>query len=118
MTVREKAEEVLKYAGGVLEDDATEFLENSVALAKAYLQEHPSDDEEPVSSEWLDEYFKPWRARSQRGWELIATCIIRETNCGFSPVFSHTGQGSCGAILKTRRDVRRLCKVLGIEIRE
>lgn len=67
-------------------------------LAKAYLAEHPVDDDEPVTNEWL------WSL------PLYRKAIWRWTN---NFVFDVSGQS---APCKTRGDVRRLLAALGIEV--
>lgn len=63
-------------------------IEDLTTLAQAYLDEHPSDDDELVTVAWLEE----------TGLNLL-------------------GSPRSGSTLsKTRGDVRRLCKALGIEL--
>lgn len=80
-------------------------------LAEAYLAEHPADDDEPLSQEWLSSVSRGvfgkvafvsyellddasvWRMLGDdRGWYLFTS-------------------------VKTRGDVRRLCRALGIELK-
>ena len=51
--LRAAASEVMRKANVVLLDDASAEFVSAAALAKAYLAEHPADDAEPLSEEWL-----------------------------------------------------------------
>lgn len=88
-------------------------------VAVAYLAEHPADENEPVTEEWLRAV-----GFGDNGYNY-AGCHLRlggleyatgDTN-GFSPWFY------CGVLitdggLKTRGHVRRLCNCLGIPLTE
>ena len=78
-------------------------------LADEYIADHPADDDETVTAEWLDvlgfEYgnLSGLYIRNPR-WSRYET----PTNF-FTKVVPHP---------KTRGDVRRLCRALGIELKE
>ena len=75
-------------------------------MADAYLAEHPEDDEEPVTEKWLDSVFGP------DGLEI---------QCHDEWGQAITWFEGLGSVLipmpKTRGDVRRLCKALGIPLK-
>lgn len=117
-------------------------LEDANVLANAHLTEHPADDDEPVTEEWLRSIgFKDWpednddkhlfslfiRANEEIGWE----CRLAYQTNGFYAVRMcdvdvHLGVAESVELLDsrnktvkvTRGDVRRLCAALKIELKE
>lgn len=101
-------------------------------LAEAYLAEHPADDDEPANREWVSGF-----ARKRRCWpdqyilDEISVNYYLEFDC--SPL-EHKEQPDCSVLLRalperdedgvvllyhaTRGDVRRLCKALGVPLKE
>jgi len=86
------------------------------ALAKAYLAEHPADDGEAVTVEWLESI--GW-LEDQTGWPAI--CLRETSEWGIS----WRGHGIWLTPMSvplyrapTRGDVRRLCRALGIALKE
>lgn len=85
-------------------------------LSNAYLDEHPADDGELVTLEWLKSL--GWLP-DQTGWPAI--CLPETPEWGIS----WRGHGIwltpisvplCRAPM--RGDIRRLCKAMGVELRE
>ncbi len=82
-------------------------------LAQAYLAEHPADDEEPITEAWLrsvgfdDEHRLDWKNL------VIKFCVPIRDN--FWDFYLNSTQIKPP---KTRGDVRRLCKALGVELKE
>ncbi len=126
----------------ICEYDANGFVHNPIGgkphsqavdghyVARAYLAEHPSDDGEPITEDWLSglgaeffpatDYERPmyilssscrrfgWElARYEEGDEWTAELTV---NRAYHLGVSHD--------IKTRGDVRRLCSALGIELEE
>lgn len=84
-------------------------------VVNAWLAEHPSDDDEPVTEEWLREigftYDDEWGATYIYGYKTFP--LWYEDLCG------EWGWGEAELPSpKTRGDVRRLCRALGIELKE
>ena len=97
-------------------------LDALLYLAHNDLAEHPADDDEPVTVEWLDALFtRSCKTHSHPNWRASG-----ESRHGFRFVFHdsvlHVGvifNGTTGiATCKTRGDVRRLCRALGIELKQ
>lgn len=100
-------------------------MEDWEIIAAAYLAEHPEDDDVLVTEEWVASLHPPryWEAGAEYSWPSVSLCYAVEVPgnslvcCqGFyidgriSPIpLSH---------IKTRGDVRRLCRALGIELKE
>lgn len=83
-------------------------------VALAYLSEHPADDDEPIDEAWLRTIncthdLEPGGASFR--WDATSM-LITEDGVTFD---TKAGYG-CNVKLKTRRDVRLLCKALGIEL--
>lgn len=92
-------------------DGTGNVMAEAFLLANAYVAEHPADDDEPITVEWL----------CVMGWELT------DTRLELGPLswhgFDNTMRIDCDILtslphITTRGDVRRLCKVLGIELKE
>lgn len=91
-------------------------------VVKAYLAEHQSEDDEPVTESWL----------SSIGFRVCEHCLLADS-CGVGPIYTleldlnggcdgaTIWQGDfCISILmpETRGAVRRLCAALGVELKE
>lgn len=82
-------------------------------LARAYLAEHPADDGEAVTAEWLEV------VGLSDAIELPEQFGIQFYPDGYAGLWYYYGPGKDLRIeCKTRGDVRRLCKALGIELKE
>lgn len=77
-----------------------------VMLAKAYLTEHLLDDDEPVTEEWLETIGFDHGYLDADYWVIECRKLALRLNS--YPVKENP----------TRGDVRRLCKALGIELKE
>lgn len=94
-------------------------------LACAYLAEHPADEDEPVTSEWIRSVAAVyWEAGKESYWpghELRFSEKIGDNPGGFyiwnEGPHSHSQKPSYMPI-KTRGQVRLLCRALGIELKE
>lgn len=93
------------------------FIEDCKVLAMLALFEHSADDDESVSSEWLDSVGAPKsRANSDTlvlpfnvdGWHRCITVSRDYVRI----------DGITVIVLPTRGNVRRLCRELGIELKE
>lgn len=93
-------------------DRLARIIRNATLLADAYLAEHPADNDEPVTGDWLDSLFGVE--------EYIEEYICTEQDGNFDEVI--TWIETIGNVLipmpKTRGDFRRLCKGLKIELKE
>lgn len=93
-------------------------LQEPYELAVAYLEEHPADDDEPITADWL----------CKNGWKVICN----GTRASIEWITDHPIQlwkqdanrwhVTMGVVefhvINTRGDVRRLCAALGIELKE
>lgn len=104
-------------------------LLDTARVAKAYLTEHPADDGEPLTADWLDaitrdkEGASHWRlSNGPRAAGAVAVeVVMRPSYCTVEV---------CGRLLRewwpladdagrrqyTRGDLRRLCAALGIDL--
>jgi hypothetical protein len=94
-----------------------------VMLAKVYLVEHPDDDGEFVDKEWLVDIFG--RDLFAERWKRYALmlCCKSDLIVSWCPACDDLAPCLCigTSVIKenpTRGDVRRLCKALGIELKE
>ena len=92
-------------------------------LWAVYLAEHPADDDEPVTAEWLESV--GWEAYPDTGnrmWHSrSATLIMIDLrNPGETWLCHGSSAHGWDYITKstTRGDVRRLCSALGIQLKE
>lgn len=98
---------------------ATTFgLADGFLLARAYLADNPDDDDEPVTMEWWKSLNNDTRFLCQDTYTLqlkddlifVMEAEVGLEDCVTFPIpMSH---------VRTRGDVRRLCKALGIELKE
>lgn len=96
-----------------------------VALARAYLAEHPPDDGEAATVTWLESEFPDLDNSSgspyQRRYEFWGGTRIIAKACqgGFEPFELWTGSADrFKSRAATRRDVRQLMRLLGVEGKE
>jgi hypothetical protein len=104
---------------------AERLRDKMIRLAKAYLDEHPADDGEAVTEEWLravgfDKQGLLWfgGARLYIGAKWDGGTHSAEIQVG-----GGSGYYGCDHTIdlpkpQTRGEVRRLCQCLGIEIKE
>lgn len=96
---------------GQMFDDTCEVLD-------AYLREHPADDAEPVKNSWLDHHFD---YECGLGWSVGKMFVRHDAMSREWIVYARDheyGQSIELAVIFTRGDVRRLCRALGIELKE
>ena len=92
-------------------------------LAAAYLAEHPADDDELVTPDWLELVgWEPYPQTRRNMWYSRSVSLLMiHFRDGEGTWLCH-GSSSCGwdYVTKqcTRGDLRRLCKLLGIELKE
>lgn len=83
------------------------LADDIVQSARAVLAEHPADDGEPVTDEWLESIGHPTPPEPpQRGGHRWMVLVV-------------DGKGSSYRLpnAATRGDVRRLCRALGVTLR-
>lgn len=118
--LRATAERLLKWAEKHADDPAAmgkphvrALIHDCGKLARAYLAEHPADDGEPVTVEWLAECGFERNARyftlPNYSGNLFDVVLWAD---GFNVRWD--GHTNC----KTRGEVRRLCAALGIQLAE
>lgn len=92
--------------------------QNLWTLAQAYLAEHPADENEPITEEWLRSAGFIWQSTDT--YELHSGAFgndyLRYTKIAFRAGLWYANGLGC-ADCKTRGDVRRLCSALGIPLR-
>jgi hypothetical protein len=126
MTLRERADRfskaTLAYGGGF--DDSP--MGSAVALACAWMQEHPADDDEPVTNNWVtaiggrkEDHPLKWSFALSDGlsigvWRIDAQDAKWKAVVNISPCFS----ADLARGIDTRGQVRRLLSALGITCKE
>lgn len=107
------SEELRAAAQRILDDDCGghEGLEgDATGIAMAYLAEHPADDGEAITDDWLDTVIVKglldWNYREDTHWRCLEVFIHD---------WWHDYPLPSGA---TRGTVRRLASALGIELKE
>lgn len=99
------------------------------AIADLYLDEHPEDDDEPVTDQWFKEagaeYFGEALMWSWRiGGLTVMGVLPARLPDGCWSYRTRFDDKYCGSGIvdlppqKTRGDVRRLCKAIGVELKE
>lgn len=92
--------------------------DDAARIVDAYLQEHPADDDEPLTEEWL----RSAGAHDPHGRDHAAPLALTALGIGFG-VFVRDELNDCWhwcrgsrrlATLRTRGDVRRLLAALGV----
>lgn len=87
------------------------------------LAKHPADDDEPVTEEWMSEIgFKDGRLKNELGYDCMST-YLRIDDIGQWYYGTDYGMELDAEVMlpsdrKTRGDVRRLCRALGITLTE
>lgn len=96
----------------------TEWELDALELANAYLAEHPADEDEPVTEEWL-------RAIGFNDDKEFPGYVILLTECGYIECIGFDGGvewmlfgNELNPGPQTRGQVRLLCRALGIELKE
>lgn len=114
--LRERAETLVALHQTVSIDATSSFEACGIKLAYAYLAEHPADDELAVDEAWLRSV-----GFSDTKWDGEVELGRLYAHCGTTIALSLCGEYSDESVAlpcKTRGDVRRLCKALGIELKE
>ena len=97
-------------------------MSDTCELADAYLREHLPDDDEPVTVEWLEEIpltqFNTNRRLWASKWSSMFIRVVIFRLGDHCRIESANHSIISGPLLKTRRDVRRLCSALGISLNE
>ncbi len=120
----EAAEKACEFAD--VFEDFTPLVDNAASvaewwmhfkrLARAWREEYPEDDDEPITPEWL----------CSIGWIAgTPTALTKSTHvCSASGGDMKWGPFGCFlgitklSGIKTRGDVRRLCRMMGVELKE
>lgn len=95
--------------------DHDQFRADIGVVGRAYLAEHPADDAEPVTAEWL----------ASVGWGVTVTRTVvayesgdlrvsGQLHDGVWHLFGRRVEGDCSLRCRTRGDVRRLLAALGV----
>lgn len=94
-------------------DGATERLARIIRNATLLAEEHPDDDDRPITAEWIDLY------RISDVLYLIEKkddlCLYVQVNGIYAEIEQYGD--SVRIPISTRGDLRRLCKVLKIELK-
>lgn len=77
-------------------------------LANAYLREHPADDDELLNSTWVE----------SAGLQFNPSCDAPYLYCNSGQWQLWLSVWMCLRNVNARGDVRRLCELLGIELKE
>jgi hypothetical protein len=124
--LREAAKQMIVNldAGGIdgAHDRLTRIIVNGAALAKAYLAEHPADDEEPVTPDMMLEwgFGDSIYYRSEKRFEICDSVRVmfeacEGPKCWKASVwigrYTTIDNPTCG-------DVRRLARALGVTLKE
>lgn len=97
------------------------------AIIAADLAEHPADDETPIDREWLvslgckrDDWGSGTADFTVPSDDIqLEIRIWADEACGIDAIiFNHLDSGNVQICVATRGDVRRLCKALGVELKE
>lgn len=98
----------------------TPIYRNAVKLAEAYLSEHPADDGEVVTKEWLRSIgFEPDSTRPTWGLEFGPVLVTFTGAVSLKVEICSCQDAALDVkISPTRSDVRRLCAALGIALME
>lgn len=135
--LREKAERLV-YAHEQMESlfpilaGKGDAMTDSLAVCRAYLAEHPLDDEEPVTEKWLrsvgfvveePDHANGMRIRFKEGFiSPVAANKFWDGIEIYNESDANDDQDGVLAVFKNdlirRADVRRLCAALGIELKE
>ncbi len=119
--VREAAERLLKYPATLTSPGRQNATWDMALLAAAWLREHPADEDEPVTDEWLESVgFTNDIDGCGRVWEsgegLVSLYVMIGLNCLVE--CASKDEAVFVPETETRGDVRRLCSALGINLKE
>lgn len=118
--LRAAAERVIQQGDSSVYWHSPQAITDSEKLARAYLAEHPADGGEPITEEWLQSVgFEP-RKGSKFHFVYDAAPYMTimwdyredELMIGHAQTWKRLGDN------RTRGDVRRLCRALGIELKD
>ena len=94
-------------------------LDGLRTLARAYLLDHPADDGEPVTEEWLRSVgSEPLDGVAQHAWKLGLFVNLAIQVDGSIVLNVDRFRATLKRGIATRADVRLLCKALGIPLKE
>ena len=107
---------------GIPKEWMSQYHDDMLAVAKAYLAEHDDDDETPVDAEWLRGVFgfsdPKWpifhSAKNVNGDFLTIGLVCQDRFV----IFGDVGVWVELPAVHTRGDVRRLSRALGVELKE
>jgi hypothetical protein len=109
-------------------DRCLQPLADAEFLADAYLTEHPADDNEPLTGEWLESLgakSSHWATGTcdysipSDGIEVDVRIWSQAVDTDPEAIISNAGHNDNVQIqVKTRADVRLLCRALRIELKE
>lgn len=106
----------------VLENEAgrAEALMAGKRLAKFIQREHPADDDEPMTTKWIDSLGGRMYSKVAADYFDHDTGIKIEFtgNIELGIILASLDRGDTVIEMKTRGDFRRLCKGLKIELKE
>ena len=96
-------------------------LADALIVADAVLAEHPADDGDPVTGEWLEVVIPGFslNAGGQMGgcvYDSYRVTAVRKD--GGWGIVASVAEGEAGVLCPTRGHVRRLCAALGIPLTE
>lgn len=114
ITIGELVEDVYKT-------NPSEYRMDQGVIVKAYLAEHPADDDEPVTAEWLvcvsQKHIKLEFFVIGKTEELnVYVCASCDATSFYADIVQDCD--SVSIPLRTRGDLRRLCKGLKIALKE
>lgn len=129
MSIREKAQRIVDAYEAMAEMlpalCGEDVISNSADVCRAYLFEHQADDGEEIKREWLisvggHKEDHPVKVTFNRQNDLTCRIGFWNVDDGWKVMaIHHKDAATCIARgLKTRGDVRLLCKALGIELKE
>jgi hypothetical protein len=108
------AERLRRYVSGeisVYDMTKGDYRADCIAIRDAYFAEHPADDDEPVTEDWLTQTLH----RSFDSSFAIGGLSLYQSLGDWILVDVH---GREYAEMKTRRQVRLLCLALGLELKK
>lgn len=92
--------------------DESECFESVYALARAYAAEHPPDDSDPLTEQWM----RSVGAVDSKTYGCLALIVSTQLYLYFSD--GKAGIKGQFVLCCTRGDVRRLCAALGSPLKE
>jgi hypothetical protein len=98
--------------------DSWQECNDARLIAEAWIAEHPADDDEPITEEWLEQlaftHNDSWYFRSPAQTSMQADVTLIRWSGGWSVKVSDRFTSVLTANVKTRGDLRLLAKALGI----